>query len=512
MERRMDNEYKIGDVQNSDMEKSLSRREHWDISLFLGDQHKKLRAGGEKPYDLIAEFQKTKNNRSPVVPLTLALLVVVIGLGSLGVTWMIDQRTKQITVDIKNFEDLNLRDLLDSAKRYNDDLDRVARELSVLQTDMQNEIASVEDKRKSELNLLLAMNLDPTDYEMRQKEIDGNAKMAIEAIQRGYNSKIAEKRQEITALQEKLAAYDTKSMEQAKKQQEALDNQQKIFEMEKQKLNDFYTARISALEKSIIQEKKNSNKRLQEALDQLTKKHAKDLADLTVRYNPTWPAEDSINSLLSSYGISDVSSTSFPLVLKNLPPYSPVDRQSVQQALGVANNIHTLVSKLQSVPYINSIPPTLTAIDSALNSFGLRYLSLLQASSDAISNREDKINQLRTNSSKLQDQISFLQRNISAFNVALTEYVRSINISGIVIDGNDKNRILLFIDPKYVDDSLSGHNAWIFRNENELIAEIQVLRDGDLIIGTSISSNLETAIANFDKVVLQLTPVKEVTP
>lgn len=512
MERRMDHGHKVGDDQGSGKGEDLSITERRDVSLFLGDQKKKLRAGGEKPYDLISEFQKTKKNRSPVVPLTLALIVVVVGLGSWGITQIIDQRTKRITVDIKNFEDLNLRDLLDSAKRYNDDLDRVARELSVLQTDMQNEIASVENKRKADSDLLLAMNLNPADRDARQKTIDGSAKQATAAIQRRYASKIAEKRQEITALQEKLAAYDTKSMDQAKKQQEALDNQQKIFEMEKQKLNDFYTARIATLEKSISQEKADSNKRLQGALDQLTKKHAQDLADLTARYNPTWSADDSINGLMTSYGTPDASSTPFPLVLKNPPPYSPLDRQSVQQALGVANDIHTLVSKLQSVPYINSIPPTLTAIDSALNRFGLRYLSLLQASSDAIANREDRISQLRTNISDLQDQISLLRGRVSDFSGALTAYVRSINVSGIVIDGKNTSRILLFMDPQYVDDSLSGRTAWIFRNENESIAEIQIRRDGDLIIGTIRPSSPDATIASFDKVVLQLTTAQEVTP
>lgn len=507
----MDHGHKVGDDQVSGKGEDLSGTERRDVSLFLGDQKKKLRAGGEKPYDLISEFQKTKKNRSPVVPLTLAVIVVVVGLGSWGITRIIDQRTKQITVDIKSFEDLNLRDLLDSAKRYNDDLDRVARELSGLQTDMRNEIASVESKRKSDTDLLMAMNLSPTERDSRQKALDGDAKLATAAIQRRYASKIEEKRQEIAALQEKLAAYDTKSMDLAKKQQEALDNQQKIFDMEKQKLNDFYTERIAALEKSMNQEKADSSKRLQGALDQLTKKHEQDLADLTARYNPTWTADDGINGPISSYGNSG-SSSSYPLVLKNLPPYSPVDRQTIQQALGIANDIHSLVSKLQSVPYINSIPPTLGAIDSALNNFSLQYLSLLQASSDAIANREGRIGQLQTTISDFQGQISGLRGRVSDFSGALTEYVRSINVSGIVIDGKNANRILLFMDPQYVDDSLSLRKAWIFRNENESIAEIQLHRDGDVIIGTALPSKADVTIESFDKVVLQLTTAQEVTP
>jgi phage host-nuclease inhibitor protein Gam len=511
MERRMDHGHKVGDDQGFGKGEDPSVTERRDISIFLGDQKKKLRAGGEKPYDLISEFQKTKKNRSPVVPLTLAVIVLVVGLGSWGITRIIDQRTKQITVDIKNFEDLNLRDLLDSAKRYNDDLDRVARELSVLQADMQNEIASVENKRKSDTDLLVAMNLAPTERDARQKTIDGEAKQATAAIQKRYASKIEAKRQEIAALQEKLAAYDTKSMDQAKKQQEALDNQQKIYEMEKQKLNDFYTARIASLEKSITQEKANSNKRLQDALDQLTKKHQQDLADLTARYNPTWAADDGINGPIASYG-NPPPPSSYPLVIKSLPPYSPVDRQTVQRALGVANDIHSLVSKLQSVPYINSIPPTLGAIDSALSLFGAQYLSLLQASSDGIASREEKIGQLRTNISNLQDQIAGLRGRLSDFSGALTAYVRSINVSGIVIDGKNANRILLFMDPQYVDDSLPGRKAWIFRNENESVAEIQISRDGDVVMGTKVPSSPDSTIESFDKVVLQLTTPQEVTP
>jgi len=63
-----------------------------------------------------------------------------------------------------------------------------------------------------------------------------------------------------------------------------------------------------------------------------------------------------------------------------------------------------------------------------------------------------------------------------------------------------------------MDDSLSGRKAWIFRNENESIAEIQIHRDGDLIIGTPQPSTPDATIESFDKVVLQLTTAQEVTP
>lgn len=479
-------------------------REKKEIALFLGDDGKKLRAGGGELYDVDKEFRKTRKNRSLLVPLSLAGMVILMSGLAWGITGMINRRAKSVEVDIRSFQDLNLRDLLDSAKRYDADLDRATRELAALEGDRQSRLESIEEKRRSDLALLEAVNLSEDERVRRRRSIEGEAAAASRNIRAGLDPVIQEKRVEIAAIQEKIASYDARSIEEAKKQQEVLDNQQRLYELEKQRLTSFYEERLASLEEALRQEQIQGRRTLERAVAELSAAHKREMADLTARYNPTWEAEEPAAKVLSGAG-SIGPGAAHPLPQRTAPAGSPVAAERVRAFAETYDGLRLVLGRLAETPYLNSVPKALSAADASAAALGQEYLALLAASAQAVSSRNARIGEL-------ERAVAEARLRLDAAAVALTAYVRSVNAAGIVVAGRGTADIALFIDPQYMGDAGSGRSAWIFRGDDEPVAEAVLERRGDTVFCRILRLEEGMAVRPFDKVLLNLTNRLEVRP
>src|SRR5512145_2715595 len=76
-----------------------------------------------KLYNLADEFSKTKANRSfRVVGISSLILVAVAAFAFISVR-IIETRSRNVKIDIQSFQDVNLRDILDVAKKNSNDLE-----------------------------------------------------------------------------------------------------------------------------------------------------------------------------------------------------------------------------------------------------------------------------------------------------------------------------------------------------------------------------------------------------
>ena len=486
----------------SEAESSKSK-EKQEIALFLGDDSKQLRAGGGPGYDLITEFQKTKNNRRPVVTVALIGIMAIVGIASWVITTLIDRNSRTVTVDISRFEDLNLRDLLDSAKRFNDELDRAIRDLKILEADMNTELEGIESRKRSSLTVIGALGLAPAELNRRKKALEQDTEKEIGALRARFDPQIKEKQALIASLQEKLSSYDTRSMKEAQKQQKLLDNQQQLYELERQRLTKFYEDRISTLDAAIQQEKTQSRVRLETTIKELTAKHTKEMDDLTALYNPAWSAEDAVSAILGK--AREKPSNPFVAVSRNLPAGAIPDRASIDGTIQAYADMQLVLSRLKAVPYLNSVPGALAFLEAAGGVLGQDYVRLLSSSAEAVTTKNSQINRLENNVSSLDSRLEVIA---SAF----TAYSRSVNAAGIVLDERNPSKILLYIDPLYGENATANRTAWLFRGDDALVAELLLLREGATVYGRTIRLEEGLTVKPFDKLVLKLTNPPEATP
>jgi hypothetical protein len=464
---------------------------HDEIMLFLGNETEKLRAGGANSYDLVSEYRKTKANRQPIIPIVIVVITVVVLGVSLLITRVIDTQSRKVAVDIQSFEDLNLQDLLDMAKRNMDDLDKASLELATLQSSLRTDLNKIADQKRADLALADAMKLDPEALAKRHRDIEGDASAKIKAANEKYGPQIKTKEQEVSALQSKIAAYDSGSLEKARKQQAELDNQRQVFEHEQQQLKDFYEKRIAELQASLEAEKAE-NERRQKAM----------IAELTSRYNPTWTEERAL--ALAAAGEAAKSRPANPKFPAEAPRGSPIATDAIRSTATRYDDLRYLIGRLRGVQYLNSVPGTLAAMDEAGADLAADFTSLLQTVSTNAVTRDQRI--LRLESALVETRSS-----VDSYDYALAGYASFASESGIIIDPREKTRVVVYIDPLY-HISGEGAAAWVFRADDEPIAELTLRREGEKTFASVDRIEEGQEIRPFDRILIKSSSRSEVTP
>ena len=111
----MDNDNKINGA-GKNMQNAEQR--HKEVLLFLNDELNRLQtANSADSYDLVKEYAKTKKNKSPFVVLILITSLLVVFLAAWGITARINKQNQSITVNLQEFEGLNIKNLLDSVSK-----------------------------------------------------------------------------------------------------------------------------------------------------------------------------------------------------------------------------------------------------------------------------------------------------------------------------------------------------------------------------------------------------------
>ncbi len=482
-------------------ENALAKRRD-EINLFLGKSVEKLRAGGGPGYDLVTEFRRTKKNFSPMVPLSIVAVILIFIGASWAITSAIDRQARSVSVDIQAFEDLNLKDLLDQAKTTMNDLNAALAELTALENEFASELSRIKDERASAI--AVADTLAPADATKRRAEVDQEAVQKERAVKADFERRLADKRKTVKSLQDRAAAYDARSVEEARKQQETLDNQQKLFNIEKEKLTSSYEKRLAAANAKLKTEKADGAARLKQAiaqlteryereLSQLTAKYERELAETTARYNPEWTDERG-----SGLASANPKAARPPIIRApdRAPVGSPVDLGELRSAAGNYDDLRFLIGKLRAVPYLNSVPGALSAADSTAAALAGNYVKLVDESSAANRQRDERI-------AALEDTLAKARSRIDSYQFAFSGFARDENEAGFVLDTRNPERVLLYIDPFF--HVAEGTSAWVFRSVDEPIAELKLRRDGDVFVGRVERTEPGYSLQPFDRILLKLT-------
>ena len=375
-----------------------------------------------KTYDLDVEFAKTKQNKSFFVIVATLIAIVAVGAAAFGVTRAIEISVAASPVDVTAFEDLNLKDILDTSKRNEADMQRVKSDLAQLQLDLKTNLDAVDRDYKAAIVSIKANTANPADEKAQTTIADAAAAAKRQKLQAAYRTASAAKQAEIDAIQKKVDQYDSRAVEQAKKQEAVLQSERMAFDIEKKQQAQMYETRIADLEAA----------RAKDVAD-LTRQKDELAASLTARYNPTY-ADDRSASLLQS-------------VRKDLPPapaleaFHPylsaagvLDKAAMQQLDQSFSDFEYLSAKLRAVPYINSVPSSFSRMESEARASIVSYrVALTAAAGSGLEDRDARIAALEAG--PLPREASLEQ-----FRWAVSSFARESRESGYVIDAGNPRR------------------------------------------------------------------------
>lgn len=482
----MDNEDKI----KKDLEQLQDSK-----AIFLKDDA--IRYGGIETYDLEKEFAKTKKNKSPFVWITIMLFVAVFAAAAVLVTLYIQNRGKNVPVDIQAFADVNLKDVLDKAKQYEDQLDRAQRGLRDIRNEMDTEIKEVQLEAEQDIQLIQARNLGQAEENRQIAAVRKREEEQIAEVQNRFEGPIREKQAEINAIQEKINQYDTQMVEQARAQEEILNNQQKKFELEMEETVNYYEERIAELEEQ-QQDTVESLKNYQdEYVQQLRINHADELARLKqaqaeeirrliLRYNPIF--SDSELKTILAMAVDDIPPLRLQTFRDVLANEGIISRENFDAIHTNIYRVNKLIERMNEIPYVNSMPEALRRIEY----FGTAtYNSYEQLVSDLIRTIEQKNNIIYS---------QYLQ--LGHYRYALSSLIDTSREHGYILDPRNPDNIQIFLDEMH--KVADGDMAYVFRTDEDLIAKIRLnVRTGYTFASLLEQVSEDKTMEPFDKILIQ---------
>ncbi|HPJ38097.1 MAG TPA: hypothetical protein PK253_14485 [Spirochaetota bacterium] len=441
----MGNEDKIKDIVSKSKE------------IFLPDELQPEEV--QQVYSLNDEFAKTRKNRSLAFFFTVAGFIFVIIASSIIITYWIQQQQTQLDLSISDFEDLRLRDLLETSNKYQGELNAAREDLDGIKLQMQKEILRVKEGTARQRETVLAQHLPEAETDKKLKQIQVQEKRRINAVEAQYKNKLNDKEEEILVLKAKVAASNKGMKDNVQQAENILNNYQKLHNIRMDKQKAYYENEIYKL--------KLYHKRYVEAL--------------ILKYNPVFRSTR-IQEILKSETNPDYTKTPNMKGFQN-----DLDREGALSKAGydrIKRNIENnalILARMNRIPYENSVAPALTQMTQLTNRIIYDYENLWY----------DLVNIIRR-----KNEI------IGNYRYAFDYHSQIYPEGGFVIDPRNANNIRIHLST--VLKVKTGDIGLIFRAEDEYIGKIKLIKSSSIVYGTTIEVAQNKKILPFDKILIKL--------
>ena len=176
----------------------------------------------QERYNLNDEFAKTKRNRNFVVLLVVSATIIGFGLFAFLFNNHVETQSNKVSISTQEFDDINLRDLLDKAKVLESDL-------ALRQAELKN------------------LSDNTADLQVKKEELDRKLNTRIQAIQQAAAEAEKPIQAAITQLKAELATFDSRKLEVAKKQEVVLNNERRVYDIERERMQTLLENQIAKL-------------------------------------------------------------------------------------------------------------------------------------------------------------------------------------------------------------------------------------------------------------------------
>ncbi|KGE71857.1 hypothetical protein [Spirochaeta lutea] len=483
----------------------------------------------QKRYNLEEEFAKTKKNRSVLIPLFVILTAVVLIGGAIGVSFYIQSMNERADINFEGaFADVNLRDVLNTAKRLDESMAAAQRRLVQLRNSQEKEINDLITASERETALIESRGLNQAQMQQEERLIQERLQESIAEVQARYAPQIEEVELEIQRIQAQMDQYDSRQVEQARRQEELLDNQKRLFNLELEQVQARYEEQIAALEadhEQELQELQLFEEQLRENLrERLEAEQRAALNEMFLTYNPVFSQEFTdqwLNPQPSQELAAIPNLTDIWRFTAQMREVRQILDLSFQQIEDLENNIagmDALITRLGGVGYANSVELTLRQLKELQG----QNLRVLQESSQAMSQRildqetafQEATQRIAAANRRLEASVAEqnrLKSFIGQLEYSLAALSRRSGDSGFIVDARDDENILLFaLNKEFI---VPGIEALIFREdtrqigrirvkavEPHIIAQLEMLQEGERLFPfDAVIFNLQQPISGGDE-------------
>ncbi len=464
-----------------------------EVKLFLGDKIVPADLSSTSTYDIEKEFEKAKANRSYKVMLILVGMGIFVVLFSIFFSKYVKVQNEKMKVSVESFDDLNLRRLLDSVSRIENEISLAMAEKKQIDDTYKESISSAEQFRDADLHTLQYMNLSKYEFSKQRQAIIDSCEHKKALIKATYDEDTEYIDAKIKELTDQLAAMDSANLERAQQMQSEIDSQRQVFEIEKRQLVDEYETNIETLKSQLATQKEEAYKERNKAIDTVAARYKKEIASLKA----TIASLDPVLSDAKAAAIVDEANKLENSAPQFLSPIAEKFELAENDVLllaaidGKLANFDYLAGVIEAQPHKNSLASFARARNFILHSFADDTVSLLTSILSARTEAEENAVELGA--------------VVHSYEFYLESQLKESGDFGCVVDPRNKNEIVVYVSPVY-KETIEDTPAYVYRKANELIGEVVLKKQGNKIVAVPQNSRVGSKIKVGDRVLIDVSP------
>lgn len=493
----MDNDNKITKIS----EEQKANQIHNEVMLFLGKELERIhQTSSEQTYNIENEYAKSKKNHSPFSALMLIGCFLVVFSIAFIMTKTISSHNEEISVSVAEFDDLNLKNLLNTVTAAQTNYDNAVKQRAAVEGDMAVKLKAAEDSHTNDIFVIDSMTrLSRKKRAELMYEADKNYKEALAAIHEEYDAQLVQAEKEIEEYKAQLAEFDAAKVQAAKEKEKALDSERKVKELEQKKIKDQYEIRIAELNKKLSDTQEQNTEAIRSAVSAVSAQYQTELALLDPKLNDE--KADSIIQKTNNTAAPDFNATS-ALAQKNISSQKLSNTMNEYQKL--YDDYKYLDKVVRDVPQKNSIPTYTAASRELVNEMGAAFVNTTASLYNETVQLNEKINSLSNELTESKKQISDQQ----AFYEQTYETLLSLaKTNAVIMFATDYDNMRVYVTGKarYLITE-EGADAE-FKADKTVKGKIFRAEDDSFYFEVGTDKNGETYEVNFDSIIPG-TPVK----
>ena len=394
---------------NKITEEEKSNQIHKEVMLFLGKELERIhQTSTEQNYDIEKEYAKTKKHRSPFTMLMLFGCFVVVFVIAFVMIKTISAHNEEITVSVAEFDDLNLKNLLNTVGTAQTNYDNAVKQRATIEGDMTVKLKAAEDAHTNDIFVIDSMS---RLSKKKRAELVADAEKkyleAIAAVHEEYDGQLAQADKEVAEYKSLLAQFDASKVEAAKEKEKALDSERRVKELEQKKIKDQYELRISELNKKLADTQKNNSDDMRNAVSSVSTQYQAEIALLDPKLKDE--EADKIISATAALPQTDFDAAQ-SVANKNISSAKVSEAASKYQS--IYDDYKYLDKTVASIPQKNSIPSYVAASHKLVNEMGEAFVDTTAAFYEETVALNGKINSLNNELTESRRQTEAVRQSM----------------------------------------------------------------------------------------------------
>jgi hypothetical protein len=392
-----------------------------------------------------------------------------------------------------------LKELLDVAKTNANDRDAASRELAHLEAKSRSEADSIRQDEKAQAELIRAMDLGPDERDARLALLSRTTGAKLRESASAYGLLIAEKKEELRLIQERIDARDAKLLDEAKKRESILGTERQLFDLERQKIVSYYEAQIAEAGRKSLEETANAERERVRLADELERRRLEDLADQRLLYNPRIE-DQKASEIMARWANAEIAAA--PAVPDEAFALGALDRAQWQAIQEDSANLSYLISLLGRSPYENSVPGALSAARALGRDSVAQAAAAAIRATNSLKGKEEAIASLGKDLERSKAEAARYSSALSQFEYALSSLASGGKENGYILDPRDPARMAVSLSRLY--QPADGTKAWVFRGEKALVGAVEIFSENGSYFAKVRAKEAGKDFAPFDMIMLDL--------